>query len=42
MREVVYSANNFTEKNDWGPFQTDGTVDWVLTDALATVMSGFI
>jgi hypothetical protein len=38
MRELVYTAANFSEANDWGPFRPDGTVDWVLTDALSTVM----
>lgn len=39
LREVVYSAMNFTERNDWGPFHPDGTVDWVLVDAIGTIMS---
>lgn len=39
MRELVYSQKNFTESNDWGPFTSDGKVDWVLVDALGSVMS---
>lgn len=39
MRELVYSQKNFTERNDWGPFTPDGKVDWVLVDALGSVMS---
>lgn len=39
MRELVYSQKNFTEMNDWGPFTPDGKVDWVLVDALGSVMS---
>lgn len=39
MREIVYTASNFYEENDWGPFHPDGTVDWVLVDALSCVMS---
>lgn len=39
MRELVYSQKNFTEGNDWGPFTPDGKVDWVLVDALGSVMS---
>ncbi|OWZ39488.1 hypothetical protein C356_04100 [Cryptococcus neoformans c45] len=38
MRELVYSQKNFTERNDWGPFTPDGKVDWVLVDALGSVM----
>ncbi|WVO22498.1 uncharacterized protein IAS62_003828 [Cryptococcus decagattii] len=38
MRELVYSQKNFTESNDWGPFTSDGKVDWVLVDALGSVM----
>lgn len=39
MREIVYNASNFHEGNEWGPFHSDGTVDWVLVDALSCVMS---
>ena len=39
LRELVYSASNFTEKNDYGPFHEDGTVNWVLVDAIGSVMS---
>lgn len=39
MRELVYSQKNFTDSNDWGPFTPDGKVDWVLVDALGSVMS---
>lgn len=39
MRELVYSQKNFTESSDWGPFTPDGKVDWVLVDALGSVMS---
>jgi hypothetical protein len=39
LREVVYTGSNFTYRNDWGPFHSDGTVDWTLVDALGSVMS---
>jgi len=41
MREVVYTATNFTKANDWGPFHKDGTVDWALVQAIGVVMSGW-
>jgi len=40
MREIVYSAANFTENNDYAPLDRDGKVDWKLLDAIGTVMSG--
>ena len=39
LREMVYTASNYTEKNDWGPFNSDGEVDWRLLDALSSIMS---
>lgn len=39
LREMVYSAGNYGESNDWGPFKSDGKVDWGLVDAIGTVMS---
>ena len=39
LREVVYSAGNFQQRNDWGPFTEDGKVDWTLLDAIGSVMS---
>jgi hypothetical protein len=39
LREVVYSAQNYWEGNDWGPFTTEGKVDWKLVDAVGSVMS---
>jgi hypothetical protein len=39
LREMVYSAGNYGESNDWGPFMSDGTVNWGLVDAIGTVMS---
>lgn len=39
LRSLVYSAKNYREANDWGPFHEDGTVDWALFDAIASVMS---
>lgn len=41
LRELVYSAGNYGRFNDYGPFTVDGKVDWVLVDAIASVMSGF-
>lgn len=41
LRELVYTATHYREANDWGPFHEDGTVDWVLLDALGTIMSGW-
>ncbi|WVQ81288.1 hypothetical protein IAT38_003411 [Cryptococcus sp. DSM 104549] len=38
VRKVVYSAKNFGDWNDWGPFTRDGKIDWVLMDALGSVM----
>ncbi|CAD6574942.1 MAG: hypothetical protein TREMPRED_001257 [Tremellales sp. Tagirdzhanova-0007] len=38
LREVVYSASNFQQRNDWGPFTEDGKVDWTLVDAIGSVM----
>ncbi|WVQ74444.1 hypothetical protein IAR50_004045 [Cryptococcus sp. DSM 104548] len=38
MRELVYSIKGFSEANDYGPFHTDGTVDWVICDAVGSVM----
>ncbi|WVR08856.1 hypothetical protein IAU60_005915 [Kwoniella sp. DSM 27419] len=38
MREVVYTAKNFQERNDWGPFTDDGKVEWPLVDAVSSVM----
>ena len=39
LREMVYSAINYTEENDWGPFYPDGTVNWTLVDSIGSVMS---
>lgn len=39
MREIVYSAPNFREENDYAPLDRDGKVDWKLLDAIGTVMS---
>lgn len=39
MREVVYTASNYSESNDYGPFKSDGSVDWSLMDAISSVMS---
>lgn len=39
MREVVYTASNYSESNDYGPFKPDGSVDWSLMDAISSVMS---
>lgn len=39
LREMVYSVGNYGESNDWGPFRSDGKVDWGLVDAIGTVMS---
>ena len=41
LREVVYSASNFSERNDWAPLHADGSVDWTLVDAIGSVMSEF-
>ncbi|ODN76879.1 hypothetical protein L202_05466 [Cryptococcus amylolentus CBS 6039] len=38
MRELVYSIKGFSEANDHGPFHADGTVDWVICDAVGSVM----
>lgn len=38
LRSLVYSAKNYRAANDWGPFHEDGTVDWALFDAIASVM----
>lgn len=42
LRELVYSAINFKEENDWAPLKTDGRVDWVLVDAISSIMSEFL
>lgn len=39
LREAVYSSTNYGEYNDWGPFTSDGKVDWTLVDAIGSVMS---
>lgn len=39
MREIVYSAANFGEENDYAPLDREGKVDWKLLDAIGTVMS---
>lgn len=40
LRELVYTSSNHDEDNDWGPFKTDGTVNWSVVDAVGSVMSG--
>jgi hypothetical protein len=39
-RETVYLAWNFSESNEWGPLEKDGSgrVDWVLVEAATLVM----
>ena len=39
MREIVYSAANFGEENDYAPLDREGKVDWKLLDAIGAVMS---
>lgn len=41
LRELVYTASNYGEHNDWGPFKSDGTVDWSLVDAIGSIMGEF-
>lgn len=41
LRELVYTGNNYGEDNDWGPFKSDGTVNWSLVDAISFVMSEY-
>ncbi|KAK4685719.1 hypothetical protein P7C73_g4430, partial [Tremellales sp. Uapishka_1] len=38
LREVVYSAKNYSSKNDWAPLDEEGKVDWNLVDAVGFVM----
>lgn len=41
LREVVYSGSNFTQRNDWAPLTEDGKVNWVIVDAISSVMSRY-
>lgn len=40
LREIVYTGSNYGEWNDWGPFTSDGKVNWGMVDAIGSVMSG--
>ena len=39
LRELVYTGSNYGQDNDWGPFKSDGTVNWSLVDAISFIMS---
>lgn len=42
FRSITYSIRNFSRLNDFGPFHPDGTTNWQLVDAIASVMDANI
>lgn len=39
-RRIVYDWDHTTEENDYGPFKTDGNVDWRRLEAVVSVATG--
>ena len=39
LRGIVRTSTNFTALHERGPFKVDGTVDWLLTNAISCVIS---